>query len=202
MSFLDNNGLSHFYNKLKEQFIQAVAGAVTEEEIDSGAVTENKIGTGAVTTNKIGTGAVTEPKIDNGAITTNKIGTGAVTDEKLANAKADLDSNSKVKAAQASSSIISVTENKILSLTDAGKFLNINSTSDITITIPTNTSVAFPVGTEIEFCRYNTGTVTFAETSGVTLASLDSAKTISGRYCCVGLKKIDTDTWILSGALG
>lgn len=208
------------------------SGAVTEAKIGAGAVTSAKIGAGAVTNSKLGNSsvvadniaanAVTTAKILNGAVTnekiaegtlsstrfadgsvlTAKIADGAVTDVKLANAKADLDSNSKVVASQASSSIVSVTANRTLALTDAGKFLYVNSTSDITITVPANASVAFPIGTEIEFCRYNTGAVTFAGASGVTIYSIDSVKTISDRYGCVALKKISTNAWILSGALG
>jgi len=114
---------------------------------------------------------------------------------------ATLDGNTKVTAAQASARIVSATASKTLALTDAGSFQQVNSTSAITITIPTDANVAFPVGTEIEFVRWNTGTVTFAGASGVTLNSVDSKKTIRARYCCAGLKKISTDTWLLVGDL-
>ena len=114
---------------------------------------------------------------------------------------ATLDGNTKVTASQASSRIVSATASKTLALTDAGSFQQVNSTSAITITIPTNANVAFPTGTEIEFVRWNTGTVTFAGASGVTLVSVDSKKTIRARYCCAGLKKISTDTWLLVGDL-
>lgn len=178
------------------------SSSVVADNIAANAVTTAKILNGAVTNEKIAEGTLSSTRFADGSILTAKIADGAVTDAKLANAKADLDSDSKVEAAQASSKIVTVTANKTLALTDAGKFLNVNSSSNLTITVPANASVAFPVGTEIEFCRYNTGAVTFAGATGVTLVSLDSVKTISDRYCCVGLKKIDTNTWILSGAVG
>ena len=114
---------------------------------------------------------------------------------------AALDSNGKVTATQASAPITSITASTTLALAHAGKLLQANSTSAITLTIPTNDSVAFPNSTEIEIVRWNTGAVTFAAASGVTLVSLESAKTIAGRYGCASLKKIATNTWLLAGAL-
>ena len=115
---------------------------------------------------------------------------------------AGLDSNSKVKASEASSHIVAVSSNKTLALTDAGTFQNVNSSNNITVTIPLNSSVAFPTGTEIEIYRGGSGTVTIAGASGVTLVSPDSAVAISVRYGTAVLKKIDTNTWVLGGVLG
>ncbi len=114
---------------------------------------------------------------------------------------ASLDSNSKVTASQASSRIVAVAANKTLGLSDAGTFQNVNSSSNLTITIPLNSSVAFPTGTEIEIYRGGTGTVTIAATSGVTLNSPDGADEISVRYGCAVLKKIDTNVWVLGGVI-
>ena len=115
---------------------------------------------------------------------------------------ATLDGSSKVTAAQASATVQTKTASATLALADEGKFTYVNSTSALTMTIPANATVAFPIGTEMEFCRYNTGTVTFAAASGATLLSVDSVKTIGNRYGCVALKKILVNTWLLSGDLG
>ena len=115
---------------------------------------------------------------------------------------ATLDSAGRHVAEQAVSGGQTKTASFTLALSDAGKFTTVNSTAAITITIPANASVAFPTYTEMEFCRYNTGSVTFAAASGVTLLSVDSVKTIGNRYGCVALKKVGTDTWLLSGDLG
>ena len=177
-------------------------GSVLTAKIADSAITTAKIADGNVTTAKIADTNVTTAKIADEAVTTAKIDDGAVTDSKLANAKADLDANSKVEAEQASSSINTITANATLALTDAGKFIMINSSSDVTVTIPLNSSVAFPAGTEIEFCRYGSGAATFAGASGVTIVSLDSELTISDQYCTAALKKLDTDEWLLTGSLG
>lgn len=178
------------------------ANAVTTTKILNGSVTNEKIAEGTLSSTRFADGSILTAKVADSAITTVKIADGAVTDTKLANAKADLDTNSKVKAEQANSSINTITANATLVLTDAGKFIKINSTSAVTVTIPLNSSVALPVGTEIEFCRYGTGTVTFAGATGVTIVSLDSSKTISDQYCTAALKKLDADEWLLTGSLG
>jgi len=112
-----------------------------------------------------------------------------------------LNSYSKGNADQTSAYIVSVTGNRTFVLTDAGCFMQANSTGTITFTIPTNTSVAFPVGTEIEVVRWNTGTVQFAAASGVTLVSANSLTKIAVRYATAGLKKIAANTWLLTGTL-
>ena len=96
---------------------------------------------------------------------------------------------------------ISVTANKTLALTDAGTLQQVSSTSARTIT-SSNTSVAFPVGTEIEILRYNTGNVTVAAAAGVTIRSAGSKLSIGIRYAVVApLKKLGTNEWLLTGYL-
>jgi len=68
----------------------------------------------------------------------------------------------------------------------------------IVLTIPINT---FPVGTQITFIQLAGGTVTFAPSSGVTLLSKDTKRTIDGLYASATLIKLSTDTWSLIGAL-
>lgn len=115
---------------------------------------------------------------------------------------ATLDSDSKVTAEQASARIVSVPVSKTLSLSDAGTLQQVNSTSARTVTIPTNTSVAFPTGTEIEILRYGSGAVTIAAASGVTITCSETARTIADRYTSVVLKKVGANIWVLQGNVG
>jgi hypothetical protein len=94
-----------------------------------------------------------------------------------------------------------ITANATLALVDEGKVLRVNSSSNLTITIPLNSSVAFPTNTEIAVLRYGTGTVSISPTSGVTLNSKNAERKISGQYGSVALKKIGTDEWVLVGSL-
>ena len=63
--------------------------------------------------------------------------------------------------------IVPVTANKTLDLTDAQTLQQVDSTASRTITVPTHASVEFPVGTEMEIVRWNTGAVTISPASGV-----------------------------------
>lgn len=110
-------------------------------------------------------------------------------------------SGTKVKPSQASSAIESKTASFTLALADAGKMFLVSSSSAVTVTIPTNASVAFDVGTEIEITRMGTGSVTIAGASGVTIDSLSSLTGISDQYGVVALKKLSTNEWLLAGAL-
>lgn len=127
------------------------------------------------------------------------IGAAAASSVGAASGIASLDANAKVTASEASAAIVEVTASKTLALTDAGKFQQINSSSAVTITIPASASVAFPTGTEIELCRYGSGSVTVAAASGVTIVSAGSSKAIAERYGCACLKKLGTNTWLLAG---
>ncbi len=92
--------------------------------------------------------------------------------------------------------------NTTLSITSAGCILLVDSSSARTITIPNNSSVAFPVDTEIEIMRYGTGAVTIAAASGVTILCAETARTIAKQYQSVALKKFADNTWVLQGAVG
>lgn len=88
-----------------------------------------------------------------------------------------------------------------LGLSDLGKTITLDSTSNYTISIPANSTTAFPVGSQIDFIRLNIGSVTFAGAVGVTINSKNSNKKIAARYTGASIVKIDTNTWILVGDL-
>lgn len=64
-----------------------------------------------------------------------------------------------------------------------------------TYTVPPNSSVAFPIGTQIDLVQQGAGAVTFAPGSGVTLNSEGSLLTMGGQYSGATLIKTATDTW-------
>jgi len=87
-----------------------------------------------------------------------------------------------------------------LVLADAGKVVEMGSASAITLTIPTNASVAFPTGTKIDVLRTGAGEVTIAG-AGVTINSEGSKLRINAQWQAVTLIKRATDTWVVVGAL-
>ena len=90
---------------------------------------------------------------------------------------------------------------KTFALTDIGAYVRTTSGSAVTITVPANSSVAFPTGTEIVVFQAGAGQVTFTAAGGVTINSKDSNLKITGQYSSATLKKIGTDEWDMIGDL-
>lgn len=88
-----------------------------------------------------------------------------------------------------------------LVLADAGKMVTMTNASENTLTIPPNSSVAFPVGTVINFASGGAGQTTIAAGAGVTIGSADSKLKLRVQYSSGSAIKIATDTWILVGDL-
>jgi hypothetical protein len=85
-----------------------------------------------------------------------------------------------------------------LALTDAGDYIQTTSTTAVTITVPLQSSVTWAADTEIYFEQNNTGQITIAGASGVTVNSSETLKT-AGRYSVIALKRVASDTWTLTG---
>lgn len=82
-----------------------------------------------------------------------------------------------------------------LVLSDRGRCVQMNSSSALTVTVPPNSSVAFPVGAVVYVRRYGSGTVTVAQGSGVVVRG---TLTLGAQYSTAWLHKVATDEWILS----
>jgi hypothetical protein len=81
-----------------------------------------------------------------------------------------------------------------LVLADAGKDVRCTNASAITLTVPPNSSVAFPIGTLIPFSQGGAGAVTATAGTGVTVNNANGAATTE-QYDARVLEKTDTDTW-------
>ena len=93
------------------------------------------------------------------------------------------------------------TTSRTLSLTDAGCFINCSNGAATTITIPTNATVAFPLGTEIDIFFHADAGVVEADT-GVTLNGVSAGSTtITSVYAGCTIKKIKNDEWIIVGKI-
>ena len=116
---------------------------------------------------------------------------------------AGLDADNKVLADQASSKIVWISGSQSLVLSYAGKSI-LASGSTMTVTIPANADVAFPIGTEIEIIDWlwEGGRMSIAAASGVTILWTDGAygsKTSSNvATTCVG-KKVEPIVWLFGG---
>jgi hypothetical protein len=99
-------------------------------------------------------------------------------------------------------SFVAVSANRTLELADGANILSCTNTDPITVTVPANATIEFPVGTQIAVLRNGTGTVTFAPASGVTIHSAEDLLDISVQYASAALIKKAENIWQLIGSLG
>jgi len=85
-----------------------------------------------------------------------------------------------------------------LSLRDT--LVECNSSSAFTITIPANSTTAYPIGTSIDLLQVGTGQVTVAGAAGVTLNGTPGLK-LRTQYSSATLFKRAADTWVIMGDL-
>lgn len=93
------------------------------------------------------------------------------------------------------------TESYTLVLTDNLKLVTVTTAEASTLTVPPNSSVAFPIGATIAVCQGGAGKVTITEGEGVTINSKDAALGLTGQWTTCSLIKTATDTWLCSGSL-
>jgi hypothetical protein len=86
-----------------------------------------------------------------------------------------------------------------LVLADAGKTIDLNNASAITLTVPPNSSVAYPVGTRIDLVQSGAGQVTVAAGAGVTINSKGAALKLTGQWSGATLIQRSANTWVLVG---
>lgn len=85
-----------------------------------------------------------------------------------------------------------------LVLTDQSKLIEISSASATNLTIPLNSSVAFPTGTSIIVLQTGAGQITVVPTGGVTANATPGLKTRT-QWSMLTLIKRDTNTWVVLG---
>jgi len=87
-------------------------------------------------------------------------------------------------------------------LADDGKFLTASNASAITVTIPPISSVAYPVGAQLNIIQKGAGQVTFAQGAGVTINSTGATATapkLRVRYSSATAVHEGSDIWYVVG---
>lgn len=85
-----------------------------------------------------------------------------------------------------------------LVLSDQSKIIEINNASANTLTIPPNSTAAFPIGTYILFIQTGAGQTTITPGAGVTINSTPGLK-LRTQWSAATIIKRGTDTWVVSG---
>jgi hypothetical protein len=87
-----------------------------------------------------------------------------------------------------------------ITLPDNGRHITFSNSSPITLFVPTNASVLFPIGSQIMISQIGTGQVTVAAvTPGTTSVNGNNGTKTAGQYAIISLIKIATDSWIIGG---
>ena len=88
----------------------------------------------------------------------------------------------------------------LAALTERDSMIEMNSASATTLTVPTNATIAYPVGTSIDVLRVGAGAVDVAAAAGVTINATPGLK-LRAQWSSATLIKRATDTWVLVGDL-
>lgn len=80
-----------------------------------------------------------------------------------------------------------------LALADVSKVVTLTNAGAVTLTVPANASVAFPIGTRITVIQGGTGGVTFTPAAGVTI---NNNSALAAQWSKAELIKTATDTWV------
>jgi hypothetical protein len=85
-------------------------------------------------------------------------------------------------------------------LTDQGKLVTCSNAGAITVTMPSDATTAFPIGTQIDFVVIGAGMVTFVAGSSATVNGTPSLVT-RAQWSAVTAIKRAANTWVLVGDL-
>jgi hypothetical protein len=92
------------------------------------------------------------------------------------------------------------TSSYTLALSDNTNLVEMDSSSANTITVPSDSAVAFPVGASVDIFQRGTGQTTLVAGSGVTLLYTPGLK-LRARYSAATAIKRSANTWIVTGDL-
>ena len=86
------------------------------------------------------------------------------------------------------------------SLSERDSLIEINKSTGATLTIPTNATVAWPIGTSIDILQTGAGQITIAGAAGVTVNATPGLK-LRTQWSSATLMKRATDSWVVVGDL-
>lgn len=101
----------------------------------------------------------------------------------------------------ADATIVEESASRTLLLTDKNRFIKMTSESANTVTVPTNASVAFPIGSQIHIIQYGSGKTQVIPVSGTVFLYATPGAYLRAQYSSATLLKCDTNIWMLMGDL-
>ena len=86
-----------------------------------------------------------------------------------------------------------------LAIGDAGELVTLSNAAAIALTVPTNATAPFAIGTQITLTQGGAGKVTIAGAVGVTVNSADGYLSLRTQWSSATIIKTATNSWILIG---
>lgn len=201
-----NTRLSSIYNYIASQPLNVTIAdnEITESKIVNNSISTTKLKDRSVTTIKIAQNAVTGYELAASTVSAVHIYDTAVNSRKLNPDVVKLNGGLQLEPNNGLSIVTPIVQyivNTTLKLSDANSVVEANNSTSITITIPVNSSVSFPIGTNIVIYQKGDGQVTIAGATGVTLLNNGGKVKTSAKNAAAALFKVATDTWLVGGDL-
>ena len=178
-------------------------GSVGTSELANSSVTSDKIVDGTIVNADINaSAAIDKTKISGTAITA--ADTGTVTSTMIADGtivNADISTTAAVDLGKLADIVTNAqTASYGLVLADKNKLIEMNVGSANNLTVPLNSTQAFPTGSQIHILQTGSGQTTVVATGGVTINATPGLK-LRAQWSSATLIKRGTDTWVLIGDL-
>lgn len=166
----------------KEQLESTIVGTTDTQTLTNKTLTSPVINTPTgIVKGDVGLG-----NVDNTSDATKNAATATLTNKTLTDAKMVTSINAQTGTSYT------------LVLTDASKHVTMTNASANTLTVPPNSSVAFPIGTKILVTQSGAGSTTIAAGSGVTINAPSTVTlAIDEQHESRGCLKTGSDTWTL-----
>lgn len=183
------------------------AGSLETADYADGSITGDKIASDTITNNNISSGAaIDQSKISNltsdiasKANVADPTFTGTVTVS--ASGITFADGTQTKEGVPSRTTIIDKTESYTLSsLTERDTMIELSSSSALTLTIPADSTVNFPIGTTLDILQTGTGQVTVAGAGGVTVNATPGLK-LRTQWSSATLMKRGANNWLVFGDL-
>lgn len=99
------------------------------------------------------------------------------------------------------SSINAQTSLYTLTVDDLGKIVEMNSSSSVVVTIPTDANAPFQIGDRVDILQTGAGQVNLAPDTGVTLNSETSKRKLLNQWAACTVIKRGANSWVAIGNL-
>jgi hypothetical protein len=91
------------------------------------------------------------------------------------------------------------TGNYTLALPDSNRIVEINATAANTVTVPNDSVILFPVGTQVNIAQMGAGSTLLAAATGVTLRAYNGNLHLAGQYAVASVIKRAANDWWVAG---